>query len=117
MDIYVVGIGALIFGFILGRASSPMKSKMETPQIIDIKPTRELTKEAEDNINSLMRQGNKIEALRYIREALGIGLKEAKDLADLAFEQRNFDIRSIVEYTRLKTEALKAAELLDENLK
>lgn len=42
----------------------------------------ELTKADTEQVARLIRSGNKIEAIKLVREKTGLGLKEAKDLVD-----------------------------------
>ena len=46
------------------------------------KATIKQAKELNDEVQHLVAQGNKIEAIKLIRERTGLGLKEAKDLVD-----------------------------------
>lgn len=41
-----------------------------------------MTPEQEQEIRALIAKGNKIEAIKLYREAMGVGLKEAKDWVD-----------------------------------
>ena len=47
-----------------------------------LKETLAQAKDLNDQVQHLVAQGNKIEAIKLIRERTGLGLKEAKDLVD-----------------------------------
>ena len=101
MDLYTPGyslfalLAATLGGFIAGRVtgaySDPRRREERKRQ------AREAAYSARENLDRLAPStrlqveklvilGQKIEAIRAIREALGIGLKEAKDVADLISE-------------------------------
>src|SRR5262249_31982669 len=96
MEIYAIAFGAFIIGFILGRVFEAA-SKTDKRVITDIQFTKIPSKEAEDKIKAFVRQGQKIEALKHLREATGLSLKESKEMVDSIFETGNCDIRSLIE--------------------
>lgn len=87
-----------VFGFLLAlvlvsirrRAGRPMiendpiafgQSSVLTPP--RTQSTLELGRELAPDIERLIRAGNKIEAIKLVRERTGLGLKEAKDTVEM----------------------------------
>lgn len=78
---------AIIIAFFLGRSARARRSgdpagrklqdEAEAARRFDL-----LSLEARTEIDSLAGQGKTIEAIKYVRERTGLGLKEAKDLVD-----------------------------------
>jgi hypothetical protein len=85
MVVLVVAFVALIFGYMLGRRgggnvvkvpSGPVKTphvRVSSSDVLD-----DWEREARD----LMAGGNKIQAIKVVRDGTGMGLKEAKDLVE-----------------------------------
>lgn len=92
--LFLVALG-LIAGMMLsrllrggGRDRRPLD---RPPTIIDVTPRRaplRLDPGLEAEVHSLLASGHKIEAVKRVREATGLGLAEAKDLVD-ALDQSN----------------------------
>lgn len=75
-----VVIGAALVGFVIGRVSAPSPAA-RSPGKARIDLTRmSLDAETERRVAELAAAGRTIDAIKVIREHLGIGLKEAKDL-------------------------------------
>lgn len=83
---------AFLIGLLIGRITAGRNrsvrhenetrtSRSEIQQSAETKAL--LTPELRAEVEALLAQDRKIEAIRVIRAALGLGLKEAKDLADL----------------------------------
>lgn len=89
-------IVAAVLGFALGRATAgafdPRRQEARRQQkrqdaLSAADDLARLPAAKRDAIKRLVEDGRIIEAVRDIRGALGIGLKEAKDVADLIREQ------------------------------
>lgn len=82
----LVGWSLLVFaaGYVVGkrrRAARDLSGPPPMPRGPSAPPAG-LTSEAEARIDEALRQGRKIEAIRHLREATGMGLKDAKDAID-----------------------------------
>jgi len=79
---------AFLAGFVAGRltgATQPRarQAARSKPDPASLEETAaRLSVESREEIKALLAQGRKIEAIRECRSALGLGLKEAKDLVD-----------------------------------
>lgn len=78
--------GAIVIAFILGRTvrrrrgddgERRMRDEAEAARRYDL-----LSLEARTAIDALAAAGKTIEAIKYVRERTGLGLKEAKDVVD-----------------------------------
>lgn len=81
-------LGALIVGFILGRKSKSggggetsveraMREQRRSEELLS-----ELSPDALMQVDELMRARKKIEAIKFLREKTGCGLKEGKDAVE-----------------------------------
>lgn len=73
--IIAIGVVSLVTGFILTRpkyTATPIKLRM----------TVEISDEVKERIRTLLNEHRKIEAIKVLREATGLGLKGAKDIVD-----------------------------------
>ena len=87
MDINTVAfIGAFVLGFIVGRIT---KQSDEQPNRIERPIAIELPQDAEARINELVQQGRVIDAIKQLREATGLGLKESKEMVDRLRNSQN----------------------------
>lgn len=97
MDVYLPIIFAFIVGIFVGRASkqsnSPTMSQLLT---ITSKFSGNLPEDVENRVKEFLRSGQKIEALKHIREATGLGLKASKELVDDIGAGRSCDIAVLV---------------------
>lgn len=88
-------IAAFLAGFVLGRvtgAAAPHRSRERSSRPISASPISDgattadvvalLPAETRIEIETLVADGRKIEAIRVCRAALGLGLKEAKDAVE-----------------------------------
>ena len=75
----VVGAVALIvilLAALLRRGSTPRADLVSAPRLVTLQP------DLERDVTSLLAAGNKIEAIKRVREGTGAGLKEAKELVE-----------------------------------
>lgn len=87
---WLVLAAAVCLAFMAGRASAGQR---ESPEERAMRRLREgeraanafaaLSPPVQSDIDRLLLDGKKIEAIKIIREQTGMGLKESKDLADL----------------------------------
>jgi ribosomal protein L7/L12 len=79
-------VGAMIVAFVLNRSwGSSLEQGSALPKLDQgiprpLPPT--LTGDVEADARAIMRTGQKIEAIKRVRELTGMGLKEAKDYVD-----------------------------------
>ncbi|WBT40021.1 ribosomal protein L7/L12 [Hyphomicrobium sp. DMF-1] len=79
-----------VAGFIVGRATAPARAARQSRDIeTSPAPAKSsadlldaLPADTQANVRLLLGSGRKIEAIRDVRHALGIGLTEAKDLVE-----------------------------------
>jgi hypothetical protein len=72
-----------IFGAMLGRAgTSHPASGSSIPETELLMRLTRLAPETRTNVTRLVKEGRMIEAVRDVRNELGCGLKEAKDVVD-----------------------------------
>ncbi len=82
--VVLVAFGALVLGFLLGRMSAGGDNVVQVPSgppktpHVRVSSTPDWEAEARD----MMAAGNKIMAIKLVRESTGLGLKEAKDLVE-----------------------------------
>lgn len=97
MDIYTAAIGAFVLGIIIGRITKQSDAPVHRPQTpISI----ELPQDAEVRIKELVYQGRVIDAIKQLREATGLGLKESKEIVDRLRNGQNCEIRALIERQR-----------------
>ena len=81
------GISPLLGGILLGasivlllfRSSRKPKVIFEVPRVPHERPMAAAAGDVKEQALALVRQKNKIEAIKLVRERTGLGLKEAKD--------------------------------------
>jgi ribosomal protein L7/L12 len=95
-------LGAAVIGYVLGqiRGSSPRRTEeRKREQRAETASTREhlvrLAPALRDSIEALVAKGQLIEAIRDLRHATGLGLKESKDVVDLIAEKIPHGSRSV----------------------
>lgn len=97
MDIYTAAIGAFILGIIIGRITKPSGSPIYRTQT---SISSDIPEAAETRIKELVDGGRMIEAIKQLREATGLGLKESKDIVDRLKNGQNCEIRALIERQR-----------------
>ena len=81
-ELFIAGaVACFILGFVLGRISKSSDSDRNRPVQISI-PPGVVSDQLEDRLRFLLRDGKKIEAIKELRQHLGLGLKESKDVVD-----------------------------------
>jgi len=86
-----LAIGTFVLGFILGRLSAGRQNSPSISQrLVQTQVSAPPPLELEDQLRQMLRQGNKIGALKRCREATGLGLKEAKEVVDAIEAGRTF---------------------------
>ena len=89
-------IAVCVAGFVAGRVTAALadprrrearKRRAREAAFAASENLERLTSSQRADIEELVAAGRKIEAVREIREALGVGLKESKDIADIMSEQ------------------------------
>lgn len=77
------GVALLALGFVLGRMGRGAHDLMRPPPAMT-PPPRPAAAPAglDDDVRGYLAQGNKIMAIKHVREATGLGLKEAKDFVE-----------------------------------
>jgi ribosomal protein L7/L12 len=78
IDVVGIAIGVFLFGFLVGRFTSP---KEKTTTVYQPIAGREITA-ADPQIEALLRAGQKIDAIKLYRQNYDVDLKEAKDAVD-----------------------------------
>ena len=71
-----------VLGFILSAVDEALKQTEEGAQVNVDGRTVTISATAVRHINSLLRQGEKIKAIKHVREVTGAGLKDAKNFVD-----------------------------------
>jgi len=78
--VLIAVIASFMVGFILGRATASGSSTRKNPA--PMHPVEPLPADLEEKVHKLILGGKKIEAIKVVRLATGLGLKQAKDLVD-----------------------------------
>ena len=79
------GVVMLGLGFVLGRSGRGQRDLLRPPPAMPMPmPPRAAAAPAglEDEVRAFLAQGNKIMAIKHVREVTGMGLKEAKDFVE-----------------------------------
>lgn len=71
--------GALAIGFMLGVAAGWILRGPAGPPRASARPSDPLPRELHDEVTRLLRENQKIAAIKTLRDATGVGLREAKD--------------------------------------
>lgn len=84
MVVMVAAFVALIFGYMLGRLSgNVVKVPSGPPKTPHVRvSSSDVLDDWEREARDLMAAGNKIQAIKVVREGTGLGLKESKDLVE-----------------------------------
>jgi large subunit ribosomal protein L7/L12 len=88
MEVALAAVAGAVVGFVAGRLSAVRSTAVEmsgrgaAPPSQAPRPSAPTRSESDAEIDALLRDGRKIEAIKVARERFGLGLKEAKDLAD-----------------------------------
>ena len=85
-----LGIVFLLLLILLLRRQSPDRDLIAPPRRPELRPTRsadtaaiaDLPPEVETEVRALLAGGNKIEAIKLVREATHLGLADAKQLVE-----------------------------------
>ena len=98
MQTYIVYALLVILGFIIGRVTArerPQRGRHPRPARNDYRPPMRppLDGDLESQVVLLLRQRNKIEAIKFYRERTGVGLREAKDSVEAITVRRQLDLR------------------------
>jgi len=83
----IVAVVAALFGFVLGRKGGGnvvqvSSGPMQMPGGGQYDTTRQRDAGWEAQARALMSTGNKIQAIKVVRDGTGMGLKDAKDLVE-----------------------------------
>ena len=81
IDVIGIAIGVFLFGFLVGRLTSPKEKTTTVYQPVSPGPRSEITA-ADPEIEAAIRAGHKIDAIRLFREKYNVGLRESKDAVD-----------------------------------
>jgi ribosomal protein L7/L12 len=84
--VLMIAIGCFVVGFFLGRSTAGSDKTFGNPT--PIKTIGTLSGDVEDRVRQLIDRGQKIEALKEVRQATGMGLKQAKDYVDSIASQK-----------------------------
>jgi ribosomal protein L7/L12 len=84
IDIVGIALGLVVLGFLIGRLTAP---KEKTTTVFQPVARRIDIGAADPEIETAIRSGHKIEAIKRYREIYGTDLKDAKDAVD-AIEAR-----------------------------
>jgi len=76
----IVAIASFVVGFLLGRSTASGSGFRREPMRIQMLGT--VPEDVEMRVRLLIDRGHKIEALKELRQATGLGLKQAKDIVD-----------------------------------
>ena len=76
----IVGLLCFAFGFAAGRGATPVHKQSKESPLSQL--PREAGTDAMQQVERLLRDGHKIEAIKAYREATHLGLKDAKDFVD-----------------------------------
>src|SRR5271156_3353367 len=76
----IIAIGISVVGFLLSRATTSKDSFRKEPMRIQMLGT--VPEDVEMRVRLLIDRGHKIDALKELRQATGLGLKQAKDIVD-----------------------------------
>jgi ribosomal protein L7/L12 len=79
MDVYLIGTIAFVLGFIAGRISKQSPSLSARGSLTT---TKALPEDIEARARELLKRNDKIEAIKQVREATGMGLKESKEFVE-----------------------------------
>ena len=98
MQTYIVYALLVILGFVLGRVTArerPERDRGPRPARSPYRPPMRppLDGDIESQVVLLLRQRNKIEAIKFYRECTGVGLREAKDTVEAIAVRRQLDLR------------------------
>jgi ribosomal protein L7/L12 len=96
-------VGVLVFGYVIGRTHAawrdPRRAEERRKQNHEEQRTaderlRALAPELRARVELLLAEGRILEAVRDVRDGLSCGLKEAKDVVDLARDARGGGARA-----------------------
>lgn len=78
--LWIGGLVGIVLGFVLGRITAPSGERTELPRPMGTQVRPPAT--PDQQVDDLLRAGQKIQAIKLVRERTGLGLREAKDLVD-----------------------------------
>lgn len=77
------GVAMLGLGFVLGRSGRGQRDLLRPPPAMPVPPRAAAAPAGvEVEVRAFLAQGNKIMAIKHVREVTGMGLKEAKDFVE-----------------------------------
>jgi hypothetical protein len=80
--VLMIAFGSLALGFLIGRGTASRSRADSRPNPNPIRIAAPITQEVEAQVKAILDDGRKIEALKALRNATNLGLKEAKDIVD-----------------------------------